>query len=51
MVTWSDATWYQRLENQLKRCYILLKNEFLGQCYDFGLWVIDLVQRQKGKRG
>ena len=51
VVTWSDATWYQRLANQLKRCYILLKNEFLGQCYDFGLWVIDLVQRQKGKRG
>ena len=51
VVTCSDAIWQQRLANQLKRCYILLKTEFLGQCYDFGLRVIDLVQRQKGKRG
>ncbi len=51
VVTWSHATWQQRLKNGLKRSCILLKNEFLGQCYDFGLWVIDLVQRQKGKRG
>lgn len=41
----------QYLHHALKRTWIILKGEFLGECYDFGLWVIDLVHRWKGRRG
>ncbi len=41
----------EKLKWELKRVWIAVKGEFLSECYDFGLWVIDLVEKQKGKRG
>ena len=49
--TRNDLHWKQRLRHALKRAWIILKGEFLGECYDFGLWFIDLVQRYKGRGG
>lgn len=37
--------------HSVKRAWLLLKNEFLGECYDFGLRVINVTQRLKGTRG
>lgn len=49
--TRNDLYWKQRLRHGVKRAWIVLKGEFLGECYDFGLWFIDLVQKYKGQGG
>lgn len=51
VITCNNLSMSKRLLHGLKRAWVLLKGEFLGECYDFGLWVIDLIHRCQGRRG
>ena len=51
VITLNSLTKKGQLGHEIKRAWTILKGEFLGECYDFGLWVIDIVQRCRGRRG